>query len=67
MSEKQPRVLRNALRCKKCGDTIESKHRHDFKWCSCRSVFTDGGLDYIRRGGDFSLMEDLSEFEEEAK
>ena len=45
-------MLRNIAKCKKCGDIIESKHRHDFVQCSCRSIFVDGGHDYIRRGGD---------------
>ena len=30
-----PRIIRNAIRCKKCGDIIESKTVHDFKFCSC--------------------------------
>ena len=62
------RIKRNAIRCKKCGDVIESKSVHDFVWCSCGSVFVDGGRDYLRRGyrdgeGDF---EELSEYEEVA-
>ena len=32
-----PRIIRNAIRCKKCGDIIESKTVHDFKFCSCSS------------------------------
>ena len=40
------------IKCLKCGDIIESMHRHDFKWCSCKSVFIDGGDDYTRCGGD---------------
>lgn len=60
------RIKRNAIRCVWCGDVIESKSRHDFVWCSCRAVYVDGGLDYLRRGfrdstGDF---EELSEYEE---
>ena len=35
---------RHAIQCKKCLETIESKHRHDFKYCSCRAVGIDGGL-----------------------
>lgn len=45
-------MIRNIAKCKKCGDIIESKHRHDFVQCSCKSIFVDGGHDYIRRGGD---------------
>ena len=32
-----PRIIRNAIRCKKCGDIIESKTVHDFEFCSCGS------------------------------
>ena len=41
--------MRNAIRCLKCGDVIESKHRHDFKWCKCGRVAVDGGKDYRKR------------------
>ncbi len=42
-------IIRNCIRCKACGDVIESKNRHDFKYCSCRRVAVDGGNDYLRR------------------
>ena len=53
--KKMKKLLRNAVRCLKCNTVIESKHVHDFKWCPCKSIFTDGGRDYIRRGGDLEL------------
>ena len=59
---KEAVLTRNKCRCLSCKDIIESKHRHDFVWCSCKSIFTDGGLDYIRRGGNSMLIEDLSEY-----
>ena len=37
--------VRHAIYCKLCKDTIESKHRQDFKWCSCRSIGIDGGIE----------------------
>jgi hypothetical protein len=37
--------VRHAIYCKLCKDTIESKHRHDFKWCSCGSIGIDGGIE----------------------
>ena len=40
-------ILVNKIRCKKCGDIIESKSVHDFRFCKCESV--DGGHDYLRR------------------
>lgn len=53
-------IKRNAFRCKKCGMVVESKSVHDFQECKCGN-FTDGGLDYVRRGGKIEDMEDLSE------
>jgi hypothetical protein len=44
-------IIRNAAQCAKCGDIIESKHRHDFVSCSCGAIFVDGGREYIRSGG----------------
>lgn len=58
-------IIRNAARCKLCGDVIESRYRHDFVTCSCGNLSVDGGLDYIRRGWsskDRSSWEDLSEY-----
>jgi hypothetical protein len=34
----------HAIQCKKCLETIESKHRNDFKNCLCNSVGIDGGI-----------------------
>ena len=44
-----PKIIRNAIRCKKCGEVIESENVHDFKFCSCGSCAVDGGHDYLRR------------------
>jgi len=38
------------VRCKLCGNIIQSFHRHDWKTCKCKSVFVDGGSDYLRVG-----------------
>lgn len=43
-------IIKNAVKCLRCDDEIESKHRHDFVSCSCGNVFVDGGLSYLRRG-----------------
>ena len=58
-----PRITRNAIRCKKCGDVIESKTVHDFKFCSCGSCAVDGGHDYLRRCGNLGDWEEMSEAE----
>ena len=52
-----PKIIRNAIRCKKCGDIIESKTVHDFKFCSCGSCAVDG------RCGNREDWEELSEVE----
>jgi hypothetical protein len=56
-------LKRNAVKCLKCGDIVESRFTHDFRYCSCKSMFVDGGLDYARRGGDLDQMETLYEYE----
>ena len=53
----------NKAKCKKCGDVIESKHRHDFVSCNCGAISVDGGKDYLKRSGDFDLLHEMSEYE----
>lgn len=65
MREPLKKLTRNAAKCLLCLDEIESKHRHDFVRCSCGSIFVDGGLDYQRRGGALSAMQDLSTYSDE--
>lgn len=56
------KILRNSAKCKKCKDEIQSVHRHDFKWCKCKSIFVDGGNEYLRCGGDLNLFESTAIF-----
>lgn len=59
------KITKNALKCLKCGDIIESKDRHDYVTCSCGNVSVDGGLDYLRRSFiEADSWEDLSEYED---
>lgn len=44
-------LLENSVECGWCGDKIYSRHRHDYRTCSCGETMVDGGLDYLRRGG----------------
>lgn len=62
-----PVLVRNAVRCLKCRDVIESKHRHDFVPCSCGNISVDGGLEYLRRVGTLKDYEDLSEYLDKEK
>ena len=68
MSEKK-KILRNALKCLRCGDIIESKSVHDFVTCSCGNFSVDGGHDYIHRVFGQGMLKkdyiDLTEYEEE--
>ncbi|MGE7891638.1 DUF7695 domain-containing protein [Bacillus cereus] len=57
------KLKRNAIQCKKCGTVIESKYRHDFKWCPCKTVAVDGGLDYARIIGEMDDLIELHEYE----
>jgi NDP-sugar pyrophosphorylase family protein len=54
-------IVKNAIQCNKCGDTIESTHRHDFVTCSCGACSVDGGRDYMRRLGTPEDYTDVSE------
>jgi len=54
------KIIVNKIKCKKCGDVIESTHRHDFKFCKCGAVAVDGGKDYLRRIGSEENYEELS-------
>jgi hypothetical protein len=59
-------IVVNKCQCRKCGDIIESKHRHAFVRCGCGAIFTDGGTSYIRRGAtDLNDIIDMSESYEE--
>jgi hypothetical protein len=44
-------IVRNAITCLGCQDTIESTHRHHFVTCSCGKSSVDGGHAYLRRVG----------------
>jgi len=37
-------IVRNAVRCRGCGDIIESRSTDDFVTCSCGACAVDGGL-----------------------
>jgi len=43
------KIISNRIQCKHCGDIIESKTVHDFKFCKCGCVAVDGGHDYLKR------------------
>lgn len=53
-------IIRNSIRCLKCGDEIVSAHRHDFRFCRCGAVGVDGGQTWVRRLGEFHHWTDTS-------
>ncbi len=58
-------IIVNKAECLKCGDVIESKYVHDFKWCKCGALAVDGGKDYLKRSGEPRHCKELSEFDVE--
>ena len=64
--ERKRKILKNAIRCKICGEVVESKTTHDFEACKCyresdgaKGSFCDGGTSYLRHGGDPDTYESL--------
>lgn len=60
------KIIKNAARCTRCGDIIESKSVHDYVTCSCGSISVDGGTCYLKRSFMYSPedIEELSIVEE---
>jgi hypothetical protein len=59
--------MRNRVKCRKCGDIIESKTRHDYVTCKCGAVAVDGGSSYMRRTGSPADIEELEEWPKDSK
>ncbi len=53
-------IISNKIKCKKCGDIIESKSINDYKKCSCGAVAVDGGKDHLKRIVNEENYEELS-------
>ena len=60
--EKKKQIIKvNKIKCKKCGNIIESKTTNDLKRCSCGAVAVDDGKEYLKRIGNDEEYEELSE------
>jgi hypothetical protein len=58
-------LKKSKIQCVFCKDIIESTYRHDFRWCSCKRIYIDGGTDYQRVGfQEITDFVDMSEYEE---
>jgi len=54
-------IVYSTATCKKCGDVLVSRHRHDFVMCTCdNKTMLDGGTEYQRYGGADLDLVDLS-------
>ena len=53
-------IISNKIKCKKCGNIIESKSTNDYKRCLCGTVAIDEGKDYLKRIGNEEDYEDMS-------
>ena len=63
------KIKSNKIKCKVCGDVIESTTIHDFEWCSCGNCGVDGGTSYLKRAfrtddPDDAFIE-MAEYEDE--
>ena len=54
------KIIRNAIRCKKCNMVIESESVHEFRQCQCGACAVDGGHAYLKRCGNPEDIEDIS-------
>ena len=68
MKKRGTKIVHNRIRCKLCGEILESTNRHDFVPCKCfkesggtEGCAVDGGLDYFRWLGYSENYENLSE------
>ena len=50
-------IYSNSLICKKCGEEIRSKNKHDFRRCKCGACAIDGGSHYVRILGNWGDFE----------
>lgn len=44
-------IIRNAAKCNKCKDVIQSTYRHEYIECNCGAIAVDGGNEYFRSAG----------------
>ena len=58
-------IRHNRIKCKVCGEIIESKRIYDFVSCSCKRCYVDGGKSYVNVGAfDLKDVVVMTEYEE---
>lgn len=58
------KIKRNRVKCKCCGEVIESLSTHYFVSCRCGKCSIDGGKEYLKRIGNLSDFIEMCEYEE---
>lgn len=61
---RQEKIIRNRIKCKKCGSVIESFNRHGFVWCPCGTCAVGGGHSYLKRAWDAKTDDEDKVYEE---
>lgn len=65
------KIISNKIKCKHCGDIIESRYVHEYKSCKCGKVAVDGGRHYLKRSfmsspeSDYIEMSEIEQFPDE--
>ena len=44
-------MIVKGIKCPSCDDVVWSRGQYDFRYCSCRRSWVDGGREYLRIGG----------------
>ena len=58
------KIIKNSIRCNRCGDVITSMQTHEYVTCSCGQCSVDGGNEYLKRSclhsqKDFTELSEL--------
>ena len=53
------------MKCKCCGEVIESLSTYHFVSCRCDKCSIDGGKEYLKRIGNLSDFIEMCEYEED--
>jgi hypothetical protein len=57
MATREDKIV-TGIKCPKCKDFIWSRHRHDYRSCTCGYCQVDGGQDYLKIGYGYDVSEE---------